>query len=94
MLCGFTVQAESGAETYQSGNFVYSVNEDGNAVITGYTGSDADLMIPEYIDDYRVEVIGDYAFEESDNLTLKVTKGLYASQWAEANNINYEYAEE
>ncbi|MEY8391349.1 hypothetical protein D3Z36_06295 [Lachnospiraceae bacterium] len=62
---GMEVQAEE-----QSGNFEYEVNEDGNSVtITGYTGSDRDVVIPSEISKKQVTSIGDWAFAECSGLT-------------------------
>lgn len=56
------------AET--SGDFEYEVisEEDKTCAIIGYTGTAADLEIPQDIDGYSVTKIGDYAFEECTSL--------------------------
>lgn len=36
------------------GDFTYEINEDGNAVIVSYTGTDAVVEIPEKIGDAKV----------------------------------------
>ncbi|MBQ9132734.1 MAG: leucine-rich repeat protein [Clostridia bacterium] len=43
--------------------FTYVI-EDGKAVITGYTGNEVDLEIPERLDGYPVVAIGERAFEK------------------------------
>lgn len=50
------------ASAYTSRDFEYNVLDDGTVEITGYNGSEADLIIPAKIDDKAVTVIGDYAF--------------------------------
>lgn len=54
------------AET--SGVWQYEVNGT-KATITGYTGTDSDVTIPEKVDGYKVTEIGDEAFR--NNLTVK-----------------------
>lgn len=53
-----------------SGDFEYEVisEEDKTCAIIGYTGTAADLEIPQEIDGYSVTKIGDYAFEECTSL--------------------------
>ena len=60
------------AET--SGDFEYEVisEEDKTCAIIGYTGTAADLEIPQDLDEYSVTTIGDYAFEDCTSL-LSVT---------------------
>ncbi len=55
------------AET--SGDWEYEVLEDGTVEITRYTGTSKELTIPETIVGKKVTRIGDYAFENRDNLT-------------------------
>lgn len=50
------------ATTYTSGDFKYQVLEDGTAEIIDYTGSVAELEIPEELDGHKVTSIGDRAF--------------------------------
>ena len=51
-----------------SGDFVYTVLEDGTAEITDYTGWDPDLEIPAELDGYVISRIGDEAFENCISL--------------------------
>ena len=46
-----------------SGDYTYTVNDDGTATITKYNGSDAEVTVPAEIDGYTVTVIGTRAFE-------------------------------
>ena len=47
----------------KSGDFSYSVNDDGTtATITGYNGTETDVIIPSVIDGYTITSIGYYAF--------------------------------
>lgn len=53
-----------------SGDFEYEVisEEDKTCAIIGYTGTAADLEIPQDLDGYSVTKIGDYAFQECSSL--------------------------
>ena len=52
-----------------AGDFGLSTNSDGTATITDYTGSAANLSIPEYINGYRIISIGNWAFDYCTSLT-------------------------
>ena len=43
--------------------FTYSLDDDGNATITGYTGNVSALVIPDEIDGHKVIALGDNAFK-------------------------------
>lgn len=62
MSAGFDLSAY--AET--SGDYEYTVLDDGTAEITNYTGSDTVLTIPSVIDNYTVTSIGSSAFSCSN----------------------------
>ena len=50
--------------------FVYEVLDDSTLCITGYTGSESVVIIPEDIDGQTVSTVGEYAFAESDGMTI------------------------
>lgn len=52
-----------------SGDYSYKILSDGTAEITGYSGSDTCLTIPNEINGYTVTSIGDSAFFEHSNIT-------------------------
>jgi len=54
--------AETVPTEYTSGDYTYIVLEDGNAQITGYTGTAETLEIPAQLDGYAVTSIGYHAF--------------------------------
>ena len=72
----------SGADT--SGAWSYSVQSDGTAAITGYSGSDVDIVIPDEISGYTVTAIGESAFRGNTRIISVeipdsvVTIGMYA----------------
>lgn len=49
---------------------------DGEVIITGYTGNDLEIMIPEKIADRAVTKIGDYAFEGYDLVKVELPDSL------------------
>ena len=53
----------------ESNKYDYCLLEDGTVEITGYTDSEAKLIIPSEIDGYTVTRIGDYAFYNCTSLT-------------------------
>jgi len=58
---------ESGVESasyYFSGDFEYTVLDDGTASITDYLGSASEVIIPSTLDGYKVTTIGKRAFYE------------------------------
>lgn len=65
----------------EQGKFLYTV--DGNqATITGYTGTDAHLVIPAVIDGYTVTAIADNAFSSNKTLeSVVVSNGIEKLGW-------------
>ena len=64
------------AETAQSsGDFTYEVKGNGTATITGYSGEQTDIILPNMIDGYTITSIGDLAFysEEFRGESISVT---------------------
>ncbi len=52
-----------------SGDYEYTVLDDGTAEITGYKGNDGYITIPSTFDGYTVTSIGNAAFQNCDSLT-------------------------
>ena len=67
--------------------FTYSLDDDGNATITGYTGNVSALVIPEEIDGHKVIALGDNAFKgkklleyvEIPNSVVKIGSRVFAN---------------
>lgn len=62
LILGAAVLFAFGAAAETDGGYEYEVKEDGTAVITGYTGEDAELTIPAELGGHTVTEIGTRAF--------------------------------
>lgn len=63
-----------------AGKFLYEI-KDGNAIITGYTGRETDIVIPSKIDGYEVESIGESAFSRSKLTSVIISEGVRKIDW-------------
>ncbi|NLZ88165.1 MAG: leucine-rich repeat domain-containing protein, partial [Clostridiales bacterium] len=76
---GNTARAAGNGEPEErvSGDFTYTLNDSGEAVITGYSGNDSELTVPDKVDEYPVAEIGAEAFSGCYNLTgITLLEGL------------------
>ena len=64
-VCAEEIDQDVTLFTDESGDFQYSINQDGTAKIQGYLGSDEGVVIPQLLDGIDVTSIGDYAFYNS-----------------------------
>ncbi len=93
LIIGMTVFAcAEEAETITSGDYRYTLNEDGCAVISKYSGWDKELTIPSELDGHPVKGIGDEVFFDCSNL-ISVTipdsvTDLGANPWKYCDNLN------
>ena len=71
LIVSLTTFGASASETYQSGDFYYTIL-DGEATITRCETTKAHLIIPDFLDGYPVVAIGDRAFEDM-NCIRRVT---------------------
>lgn len=51
-----------GSDSVVSGDYQYSVKDDGTAIVDKYVGFDVDVKMPSKIDGYKITEIGDNAF--------------------------------
>ena len=58
----------SPSDIIRENGFEYAVLADGTAEIIGYTGSEKNLVIPEYVDGYKVTAVGNYVFDNNVKL--------------------------
>lgn len=59
----------AGATNLTYEDFTYTLNQNGEAIITGYTGTDSVITIPTIVDGHTVITIGQKAFEYNSNLS-------------------------
>ena len=64
MLCACLtdVIADTAHKTFTSGDYEYTLLDDGTVKITRYSGFAQELIIPDTLNDKKVTVIGDWAF--------------------------------
>ena len=65
-------EAANAPEQITSGDFIYTVLNDGTAEIVDYTGKDAGLRIPGAIDGLAVTRIGTYAFSQKKITSVSI----------------------
>ncbi|MDD2647406.1 MAG: leucine-rich repeat protein [Eubacteriales bacterium] len=53
---------EEEKQEYKSGNYTFTLDENGNAEITGWNGKADTLTIPSTLDGHTVTAIGDFTF--------------------------------
>ncbi len=59
---------ETTAEYTSNTDYLYIKNDDGTIAISGYTGSNSILTVPDTVDGLKVTAIGDHAFEANWDL--------------------------
>ena len=92
LVIGMTAYAcAEEAETFTSGGYTYTLNEDGSAVISKYSGWDKELTIPSKLDGHPVNGIGDEAFYYRQSLTSVTipdsVTDLGANPWKSCENL-------
>lgn len=75
-----TSNTDTSSPAIPTGKFLYAV-ENGEAVITGYTGDDAVLTLPSSIDGYAVTRIADDAFSSDTLQSITVPDGIIKIGW-------------
>lgn len=75
----YAMEQDISTGPYGNGNFQYCLRPDGAAEITGYSGREAAVMVPEALDGHPVERIRKHAFAECDALTsVTISEGVRA----------------
>lgn len=79
MILALAFACGAGAEQMESGDWLYTVNEDGSATINMYTGMEGNLAVPAELDGHPVKEIGTGAFAENyDLLSVVIPEGVEA----------------
>ena len=80
-----TELAQSGAAGTENG-YEYAVLSDGTISITGYSGTDTNIVIPDTISGKKVSEIGEYAFLKNDKIeNVTVPKSVTSLQYGSFN---------
>lgn len=72
MMLSTTAYAAEGEEN----GFLYEVNQDAGVTITGYIGTETNVVIPQTIAGQNVTAIGERAFQETDIVHVVVPEGV------------------
>lgn len=67
--------------------FFYCLDQNTNAVITGYTGNAANITIPGSIDGHYVTKIGNDAFDAESEIVIECKAGSEAARYAEEHQM-------
>ena len=62
------LEVQAQVVTHTSGVYEYTLNDDEEATITKYTGSETDIQIPDKIDGYKVNSLGNQLFLNKKNI--------------------------
>ena len=73
-------QETSSAETSEEIVFTYEV-KNSNATITGYNGTEEEIVIPSHIDGYRVIAISDNCFSSTTVKSIIISEGIESIGW-------------
>lgn len=83
VLCFTPLSAGAETNTEVSGDYEYTVLDDGTAQISKYNGSASELVIPTELDGKKVSGVGKFSFEKCKSLTsLTVPAGIEIGQSA------------
>ena len=78
LLLLLLIPARSSVEAIDSGEWSYTILDDGSAKITDYSGEEANLVIPSSLDGHPVSVIGERVFSESSLASVEIPEGVAA----------------
>ena len=70
-----TIDANLIGKTFASGEYEYTILENGSISIAGYTGGATDLVLPTEIDGYPVSAVGEEAFHGNDSIITLTVPG-------------------
>lgn len=83
LLTLFPVSAFAADVTkYTSGDYQYTLNEDGKATITKYTGTESNITIPKQFGDHEVTMIGSQSFKNNTSLEkIEISTNISTIDW-------------
>ena len=70
------------ATEYTSGDYRYTLNEDGTATITKYTGTESNITIPKQLQNHEVTMIGSQSFKDNKSLEkIEISTNISTIDW-------------
>ena len=67
---------------YTSGDYQYTLNEDGTATIIKYTGTEPNITIPKQLENYEVTMIGSQSFKDNKSLhKIEISTNISTIDW-------------
>lgn len=83
LLTLFPVSAfAADVQEYTSGDYQYTLNEDGKATITKYTGTESNITIPKQFENHEVTMIGAQSFKDNTSLEkIEISTNISTIDW-------------
>ena len=83
LLTLFPVSAfAADVKEYTSGDYQYTLNEEGKATITKYTGTESNITIPKQFGDHEVTMIGSQSFKDNKSLEkIEISTNISTIDW-------------
>ena len=83
LLTLFPVSAfAADVQEYTSGDYQYTLNEDGKATITKYTGTESNITIPKQFENHEVTMIGAQSFKDNKSLEkIEISTNISTIDW-------------
>lgn len=83
LLTLFPVSAfAADVQKHTSGDYQYTLNEDGKATITKYTGTESNITIPKQLENHEVTMIGSQSFKDNTSLEkIEISTNISTIDW-------------
>lgn len=83
LLTLFPVSAfAADVQKHTSGDYQYTLNEDGKATITKYTGTESNITIPKKFENHEVTMIGSQSFKDNKSLEkIEISTNISTIDW-------------
>lgn len=83
LLTLFPVSAfAADVQKHTSGDYQYTLNEDGKATITKYTGTESNITIPKQFENHEVTMIGSQSFKDNKSLEkIEISTNISTIDW-------------
>ena len=83
LLTLFPVSAfAADVQKHTSGDYQYTLNEDGKATIIKYTGTESNITIPKQLENHEVTMIGSQSFKDNKSLEkIEISTNISTIDW-------------